>query len=173
MYTRQELEQIRGVISRLRFLTEEEVRETRAAIASEQCTLDLAPFRNLASANPSLFDKLAGDPLIETYSIYGFFPGVYELVYGMETPAAITFNGRARGRVAILRAGSGGRVCLSVSVRRVQGRQCSRLNIRCVVLPGSRFMKRGWRPARAAGRLSSVLSAGHVLSSRAARTGTM
>ena len=73
------------------------------AVAAGRCPPDLAPFWELAETAPVLWQKLARDELVGIYSIYGFFPGIYEMVYLAESPAAIAFDGRSRGRVALVR----------------------------------------------------------------------
>ena len=73
------------------------------AVAAGRCPPDLAPFWELADAAPALWQKLARDELVETCSVYGFFPGIYEMVYLAASPAEITFDGRTRGRVALVR----------------------------------------------------------------------
>jgi tRNA A-37 threonylcarbamoyl transferase component Bud32 len=55
---------------------------------------------------------------LATYSIYGFFPGVYEMVYKREPPPSITFTGRARGRIAIVRAEGWGLVVKPIQNQR-------------------------------------------------------
>ena len=78
------------------------------AVAAGQCSPSLAPFWKLATDAPGLWGKLSQDKRCETYSVYGFFPGVYELVYGSDDPPAISFSGRTRGRVALIQgAGQG------------------------------------------------------------------
>jgi tRNA A-37 threonylcarbamoyl transferase component Bud32 len=104
IYTQQEIEQLRQVISRLRFSDELEAQAAAAAVSSGRCDSHLAPFWGLASTDPGLFQKLGQDCLLATYSIYGFFPGVYEMVYEREPAPTITFNGRTRGRIAIVLA---------------------------------------------------------------------
>ena len=67
----------------------------------------LAPFRGLAETenetDAGLFDKLASDRLLQTYSIYGLFPGLYQRIYRNRERPELTFDGRTRGRVAIFR----------------------------------------------------------------------
>ena len=112
-YTDGELERLRAVIAGLQSRDAESVRETAAAVAEGRCPPHLAPFWCLAGdeddadTDPELFGKLAGDPLLPTYSIYGLFPGVYERIYGDGQRPTLAFDGRTRGRVAILRFDEG------------------------------------------------------------------
>lgn len=62
----------------------------------------LSPFQGLRSLESDVYGKLAQDPLIETYSVYGFFPDVHDRIYTEGARPTITFGGRARGLVAML-----------------------------------------------------------------------
>ncbi len=77
------------------------------ALAEDRCPPHLAPFRGLAETenetDARLFDKLASDRLLQTYSIYGLFPGLYQRIYRNRERPDLTFDGRTRGRVAIFR----------------------------------------------------------------------
>ena len=79
-----------------------------ADIIAGKYPVHLLPFSDLASStgpdNSGLLEKLAKDPLLPTYSIYGFFPTIHEIVYHSDRPPEIAFDGRARGRVAIIKA---------------------------------------------------------------------
>ena len=56
-----------------------------------------------------LWRSLIGDARIERFSVYGMFPAAYALVYGPDSPAAsIRYDGRTRGRVAIINGESAG-----------------------------------------------------------------
>ena len=76
-------------------------------LAADRCPPHLAPFRGLADTenetDAGLFDKLASDRLLQTYSIYGLFPGPYQRIYRNRERPQLTFDGRTRGRVAIFR----------------------------------------------------------------------
>ena len=79
------------------------------ALAADRCPPHLAPFRGLADTDTEnetdagLFDKLASDRLLQTYSIYGLFPGLYQRIYRNRERPELTFDGRTRRRVAIFR----------------------------------------------------------------------
>jgi tRNA A-37 threonylcarbamoyl transferase component Bud32 len=84
-----------------------------ADIIAGKYPVHLLPFAGLASSsesnsgdsdNSGLLEKLVKDPLLPTYSIYGFFPTIHEIVYHSDRPPEIAFDGRARGRVAIIKA---------------------------------------------------------------------
>ncbi|MFQ6026150.1 MAG: hypothetical protein ACE5Q6_01395, partial [Dehalococcoidia bacterium] len=83
-----------------------------------RCSTLLAPFWSLAAGNPDLFQKLGQDPLLDTYFIYGFFPGVYEQVYLTDQPAVVNFDGRTRGWVALFASEQGGLVVKPTQSRR-------------------------------------------------------
>lgn len=118
IYSDDEITELRQAFSRLRFWPEAEARIIAAAVESGRCSERLAPFWGLAEANPELFDKLGQDLMLETYSFYGLFPGVYERVYLSDRPPQITFDGRTRGRVAILATEAGGLVVKPAQSRR-------------------------------------------------------
>ena len=84
--------------------------EARAAVSDGRCPSRLFLLWPLAAAEPGLFQRLMEDPLIETYSIYGLFPGVYEWVYLGDEPPEVTWEGRTRGHVGIFRRGDEGLV---------------------------------------------------------------
>ena len=103
-YTRQELEDIRLAISR----TRESDKAKDAGSSDDGHTTSqfpdyLIPFQELVAAKPKLYQKLLLDPLLKTYLMYGVFPVIYDLVYLENRSAEVTFSGRTRGRVAILR----------------------------------------------------------------------
>jgi hypothetical protein len=99
-------------------LDETRTREVNAAIAAGQCPSHLALLWSVSKTNPDLFQKLVQDYLIPTYSTYGFFPQVYELVYEKEQPPDVVFDGRTRGEIAIIRDGSAGLVVKPMQNRR-------------------------------------------------------
>ncbi len=70
----------------------------------------MAPFQGLMSSQPGLHEKLRWDPIVETYSIYGFFPEVYRRIYVEGARPPMTMAGRGRGRVAMLEFEGGGLV---------------------------------------------------------------
>ena len=103
VYDQQEIELLRSVIAGLAFLDDAAARSMSEAVAAGQCSPSLAPFWELATSAPDLWRKLARDQRLDTYSIYGFFPGVYELVYQGDDLSTLEFSGRTRGRVALIR----------------------------------------------------------------------
>jgi len=103
------LDRIRDVIARLRYVTAEESREIGQAVEAGACPPHLAPFwlsRNSdepPGIGPALFAKLASDPLLPRYSIYGFFPELFERIYRQGQRPEVAFDGRTRGRVSLFR----------------------------------------------------------------------
>ena len=77
----------------------------------------IIPFYPLLEIASTLFYKLQRDNQIKTYSIYSFFPQIYELVYGPKPPS-ISFQGRTRGQVALIQHDS-----LSVVIKPYQSGQ--------------------------------------------------
>ena len=124
IYTQQELEEIRRAISKAGYNStgeraagrpgdDREAMSIGADIIAGKYPVHLLPFAGLASSsesnsgdsdNSGLLEKLVKDPLLPTYSIYGFFPTIHEIVYHSDRPPEIAFDGRARGRVAIIKA---------------------------------------------------------------------
>ena len=108
-YTLAELDRIRGGISRLRYLNDDEYREIGQAVEAGACPPHLAPFWSSrefdgpSAIGPVLFAKLASDRLLQRYTIYGFFPGLYERIYTRGQRPDVTFEGRTRGQVALFK----------------------------------------------------------------------
>jgi hypothetical protein len=117
MYDEGELESIRRAISRPGVPAAEKGLE-RDSVPGGARPARLALFWSLAATEPPLFEKLGRDPLLETYSIYGFFPEVFQRVYQNGSRPEISFAGRARGRVAILSSPGGGLVVKPVQSAR-------------------------------------------------------
>ena len=65
-----------------------------------------------AGADAQLFRKLQADPLLPAYSFYGFFPGIYQRIYGDGQRPQVSFAGRSRGRVAFFRFDDGSGVAV-------------------------------------------------------------
>ena len=64
------------------------------------------PLWPLAKDDSDLWRLLLDDEQIERFSVYGLFPVVYPLVYGTQSDAvSIRYDGRTRGRVAIITRG--------------------------------------------------------------------
>ena len=95
---------IRQVISGLPGLTPEGIRERDAAVFAAQCPEPLWPLWPLAQSDGALWDRLLDDERIARFSVYGLFPAAYPLVYGSDgdDTATIRYDGRTRGRVAII-----------------------------------------------------------------------
>ena len=63
----------------------------------------LWPLWPLALTDPALWSTVVADDRIGKFSVYGMFPATYDLVYGDEGSAArVRYDGRTRGRVAII-----------------------------------------------------------------------
>lgn len=77
------------------------------AVARGDCPLRLWPLWPLERTDGELWRLLIEDDLIERFSVYGLFPAAYPLVYGPDAQdTAIRYDGRTRGRVAIITRGS-------------------------------------------------------------------
>lgn len=76
------------------------------AVARGDCPQRLWPLWPLERTDGELWCLLIEDDLIERFSVYGLFPSAYPLVYGKQSDAvSIRYDGRTRGRVAIITRG--------------------------------------------------------------------
>ena len=112
-YDAAQLAVIREVIAGLPLLSPDDAARRNATVADGRCPPPLWPLWPLADARPSLWDALHDDNRIAEFSVYGLFPAAYDLVYGKNGAAAgIRYEGRTRGRVAIISGnGTDGRPC--------------------------------------------------------------
>jgi tRNA A-37 threonylcarbamoyl transferase component Bud32 len=101
-YTSSDLYNIRAVISTLPFMSESEAHEMNKLLDEGHCPIHIAPLYKISKSNSDLYKKLLLDPFLVKYSVYGFFPGAYELTYLNDMRAEIRYEGRSRGRVAII-----------------------------------------------------------------------
>ncbi len=102
-YSDSQLVEIREVISGLPSLDSGEIGQRDAAVADGNCPQRLWPLWPLARADSELWSRLLADERIERFSVYGLFPAAYPLVYGPDPLRSdIRFDGRTRGRVAII-----------------------------------------------------------------------
>ena len=62
----------------------------------------MIPLIKLAISNTDLYDKVCKDERTKDYSLLGFFPETFNLVYGSETSPKVSFSGGTRGWVAII-----------------------------------------------------------------------
>ena len=110
-YDGDELACLRATIVGLRRLSDEEVQSATASVRQGSCPGHLAAFWSLAAKDgeiefdSQLFNKLSLDPLLSSYSFYGLFPATYRRIYLNGERPEIVYDGRTRGRVAILRFG--------------------------------------------------------------------
>ena len=84
-------------------LTEDDIADRDAAVRDGRCPERLWPLWPLANAGDELWELLTADPRIARFSVYGLFPGSYDLVYGADAANVdIRYDGRTRGRVAMI-----------------------------------------------------------------------
>ena len=106
-YSDEQLAIIRGVISSLPALDPFSISLRDEAVARGDCPQRLWPLWPMERTDGELWRLLIEDDLIERFSVYGLFPAAYPLVYGQDSPApAIRYDGRTRGRVAIINGGA-------------------------------------------------------------------
>ena len=102
-YAAAQLAAIREVIAGLPLLSPDDASRRNASVADGRCPPALWPLWPLADANPPLWAALLDDDRIAGFSVYGLFPAAYDLVYGNNgATARIRYDGRTRGRVAII-----------------------------------------------------------------------
>ena len=108
-YDGRQLAELRNIIAGLARLTPDDIAVRDTAVADGKCSVALWPLWPLALADPALWATVVADERIAEFSVYGLFPGAYDLVYGDDAPAAeVRYDGRTRGRVAIISGRSGG-----------------------------------------------------------------
>ena len=79
------------------------------AVARGDCPERLWPLWPLERTDRQLWRLLIEDGLIERFSVYGLFPAAYPLAYGPDSQqTTIRYDGRTRGRVAIITGESAG-----------------------------------------------------------------
>ena len=84
-------------------MAEGDIAERDAAVRDGRCPERLWPLWPLAGLGDALWDLLVEDQSVHRFSVYGFFPASYDLVYGSESSDVdIRYDGRTRGRVAII-----------------------------------------------------------------------
>ena len=107
-YSDEQLAIIRGVISSLPSLDPFSISLRDEAVTRGDCPQRLWPLWPLERTDRELWRLLVDDSLIERFSVYGLFPATYSVVYGSAAsePAAIRYDGRTRGRVAIISHGA-------------------------------------------------------------------
>ena len=82
---------------------EDGIAERDAAVRDGRCPERLWSLWPLAGRDDALWELLVEDQRVERFSVYGLFPASYDLVYGPESvDAGIRYDGRTRGRVAII-----------------------------------------------------------------------
>ena len=102
-YDDSQLAEIRKIIAGLARLTPDDIAVRDTAVADGKCSVALWPLWPLALTDPVLWSTVVADERIGEFSVYGLFPAAYDLVYGDEGSAArVRYDGRTRGRVAII-----------------------------------------------------------------------
>jgi len=102
-YSDEQLAIVRGVISSLPSLDPFSISLRDEAVARGDCPQRLWPLWPLERTDGELWRLLLEDDRIDRFSVYGFFPAAYPLVYGGDPQiTSIRYDGRTRGRVAII-----------------------------------------------------------------------
>ena len=103
MYTTEELGEAQDPFTRKRRLSTHEVEIVRHEFGDKQIPNYIYPFVGLFATNPDLYKKIFVDERAQNYSLFGFFPETFELVYGSEVSPALSFDGGNRGIVGIIK----------------------------------------------------------------------
>ena len=102
-YDGSQLAEIRKTIAGLARLTPDGIAVRDTAVADGKCSVALWPLWPLALTDPVLWSTVVADERIGEFSVYGLFPATYDLVNSDEGSAArVRYDGRTRGRVAII-----------------------------------------------------------------------
>ena len=101
-YSEHELGEIQDMISGKRQLSDSEKETIRNNVRAHPGR-HMLPFLGLYLTNPELYKKLSGDSLVSEYSLFGFFPEAFGLVYGSEVLPETFVDGGNRGLVAIIK----------------------------------------------------------------------
>ena len=108
-YDGSQLAEIRKTIAGLARLTPDGIAVRDTAVADGKCSVALWPLWPLALTDPVLWSIVVADERIGEFSVYGLFPAAYDIVYGDYHQATeVRYDGRTRGRVAIISGRSGG-----------------------------------------------------------------
>ena len=84
-------------------MTPDDIADRDVAVRDGRCPEPLWPLWPLSSRGDDLWERLAEDPRIAQFSVYGMFPAAYALVYGDEScDVSMRYDGRTRGRVAMV-----------------------------------------------------------------------
>lgn len=103
MYTEKELREVRDTLAGKRRLSNQEIEILRNEFGNKQIPKYMYPFIGIFATNPDLYGKISGDERVQKYSLFGFFPETFDLVYGSEVSPEIFFDGGNRGLVGIIK----------------------------------------------------------------------
>ena len=94
---------VREVIAGLTRLGDDDIEARDAAVRDGRCPEQMWTLWPLVGRDEGLWELLTTDERLPRFSVYGLFPGSYDLVYGPHGDgASIRYDGRTRGRVAII-----------------------------------------------------------------------
>ena len=103
MYNEKELKEVRDTLTGKRRLSNQEIETLRHEFGDKQLPNYMYPFIGLFATNPDLYRRISVDKRVQKYSLFGFFPETFELVYGSEVSPEISFNGGNRGLIGIIK----------------------------------------------------------------------
>ena len=103
MYTEEELRDVRDTLPGKRRLSNQEIEILRKEFGNKQVPNYMYPFVGIFATNPNLYRKISEDERVQKYSLFGFFPETFNLVYGSEVSPEISFDGGNRGLVGIIK----------------------------------------------------------------------
>jgi len=103
MYTEEEIREVRDTLTGKRRLSSQEIELVRTEFQDKQIPKYMYPFIEMFATNPDLYRKISTDERVEKYSLFGFFPETFDLVYGSEVSPEISLDGGNRGLVGIIK----------------------------------------------------------------------
>ena len=102
MYSAQELQEIQDMLAGKKKLSDQEIDSINNEFTGKQLPNYLCPFVGLFATNPDLYRKISEDERVKEYSMFGFFPETFDLVYGSETSPEMSLRSGNRGIVGII-----------------------------------------------------------------------
>src|SRR3989338_8404168 len=103
MYTKEELREVQDTLAGKRRLSNQEIELLRNEFGDKQIPNYMYPFVGIFATNPDLYRKISEDERVQKYSLFGFFPETFDLVYGSEVSPEISFDSGNRGLVGIIK----------------------------------------------------------------------
>lgn len=101
MYTEEEIKEIRE-LTKPKQLSSEQTAAIKTKFGAKKIPGHIFPFIRLFATNPDLYNRITEDERAKEYSIYGFFPETYGMVYGSEISPQIDSANGNRGLTILI-----------------------------------------------------------------------